>query len=361
MCLSYLRQAGLVFLALVTFDARAALPPWTLELDSLGTAAAQIEGVRISGNTAPGGESAVQVEVEKLLAGQSSEAFGPFRATCPGEFFAVFENLCGGGTWTLRVLADWPELQGRLNEARYSGGQLMLRTEGRLDQLAWSARLELLEGDLQLNVTLPDQGVSALSLLHSRLPALSWLTEGRFRGSATMSLKDDEPVDSGLSVQIEGLGFDSPDGLFAGAAVAAQLEARLDQGAWDAAGLTAEISGGELLLADFYRDFSDRGMKFEARARVHGDVLTVTRATLGDGDALHLAGEGRLALGDDATPPEILLREFSLVFPAAYDRYMESLAAVWLLDGLETGGTVRWAGDWSPGNARSGRLVIEDF
>ncbi len=346
------------YLATFSFAASvsAALPPWTLEVERLSLGNSHLNGVRLTST-----QSAVAVRVQAITVENGTAAYGPLTATCPGDIFVVGESLCSSGTWSLHVLQGWPELRGTLSSVTYSNGQLFAETHGSLDAMRWSAQLTTSDDNLRLTLDAPKQDFAALAFLGNRVPAISWLSAGRISGSATLLQTGDGPVEASGAVRIEQAEFDSPDGLYAGLGVTARLDARLKPATHGAVAVQAALTNGELLLKDFYRNFSERALEADAQVQLTEAMVDVSRVSIGDGDALHLAGQVQIPLGDDAGPPQVLLREFRLQFPEVYRRYLEPIAAVWQLDGLETAGAVSWSGDWSPGDARSGVLEIDAF
>jgi hypothetical protein len=181
------------------------------------------------------------------------------------------------------------------------------------------------------------------------------------KGSAEISGIADSPPAIRANFEVSGVDFDSPDGLFAGLAVGASVSARTSPEADDLLIVEGQLANGELLLQDFYRDFSGKALDLAAQIRVRDGMIDVERATLDDGDSLHLAGEGRVPIDTDSDQMVLVLRELRLQFPEAYTRYIESVAAVLGLDGLETQGSISWVGDWSPGTARSGELRLDNL
>jgi len=338
----------------------AAWPEWSLEIERLSVGETNLERVRVSEDpSARGKDKGIVIHVASLNLGTDAAAYGPLSLFCPGDLARVVETWCRGGSWEFVLLEEWPELSGTLAEARSDDTEIVVDMRGTLDTLAWTARLETAAGAFSLAVDIPEQPVTALAFLQPRLPPLGWVSVGRLSGSAEISGGAGEALEASAEVEFSSLDFDSPDGLYAGLAVGASVSGRLETASDGVITLEGKLATGELLLQDFYRDFSGRALELSARIAAGQEVIDVQHVTVGDGDALHLAGQARLPLGQKPLEPELLLRELRLEFPEAYSRYLESVAAVFTLDGLDTGGVVSWSGDWAPGTARSGVLRLD--
>lgn len=340
----------------------AAWPAWSLEIERVSLDAASLELVRVS-NAPPGAgpDDGIEVHVASITPGAGDTAYGPFLLNCPGDLATAVDSRCRDGSWNISLLEGWPELNGTLLEARLDGTEVTVESRGALDTLAWHASLRSAAGAFDLTLRLPEQDVTALSFLQPRLAPIGWVGAGRLSGQAEVSGGAGGAFRARGGVELSGLDFDSPEGLYAGLGIGVSLTARLDSAGDGVIDLEGSLASGELLLQDFYRDFSGKALQLTARVAIEEDALDVRRLSLGDGDALHLAGQARLPLGQETAGPDLLLRELRLEFPQAYARYLESVAAVFTLDGLETEGVVSWKGDWAPGTARSGELRFENF
>lgn len=351
-----------VSLLAVSFSAplAAAWPEWSLEIERISVGEASLERVRVSNDPpASGKDEGIEILIASVSYGTDAAAYGPFSLFCPGDLAWAFETWCRAGSWAFVLLEDWPELTGTLAEVRSDDTEIVVDTRGALDALAWKARLETAAGAFSLAVDIPEQPVGALAFLQPRLPPFGWVSVGSLSGSAEISGRAGEALEASAEVEFSSLDFDSPDGLYAGLGVGASVSGRLETASDGVFTLEGRLATGELLLQDFYRDFSGRALELSARIAAGQEVIDVQRVTVGDGDALHLAGQARLPLGQRPLEPELLLRELRLEFPEAYSRYLESVAAVFTLDGLDTEGVVTWSGDWAPGTARSGVLRLD--
>jgi hypothetical protein len=226
-----------------------------------------------------------------------------------------------------------------------------------------SGRLSLTErgGERLLRISSKDQPLQSLAHWPGWPEQASWLREGRFDMLVTLRQPAGQPARVQAQLDVSGLGFDSPDGRYASDGLDLQLQAD-----WlDASGAKAELGGrlrsGELLLEDFYRNFSDGALDFNAEAAWSEQELELTRLKVTDDKALDV--EARLLLGLDSASSawELEVNRLELNFPAAYQRYIEPIAAAWTLNGLEVTGRLLWSGDWSSGSLVSGDLDISDL
>jgi hypothetical protein len=193
---------------------------------------------------------------------------------------------------------------------------------------------------------------------------LDWLRDGVFGFDARFSQPVKGPGSWSWLVNIEDLSFDSPEGRFAGEGL--RLEVRGNWPDFDTGAVTLQgmVGSGELLIDDFYRDFSSAGIESRADLHWNGAELHAENFSLGDGDALFLDGRLRLDLaeGEEGRSPwTVEIDRLELDFPGAYQRYLEPMAAAWTLNGLEVTGHLAWRGQWASGALVSGDLVVSDF
>lgn len=358
---SYRHIALFFFIAVFPRATIASLPGWTLEIERLNVGDIHLSNITASNIHAAGELEAVQLDIASLSLEGVTEPYGPISLKCPGAIDEILKTMCGDGRWSAAFSDDWPSLTGSVIEASFDGGALLVRTLGEFDTLSWTAEVQKDNDRFELSLEIPEQSIESLQFFQPQVPALAWATAGTVRGSAQFVGQAERPAVAQAGFVVANVDFDSPDGLHAGLGIGARLSATLDNMAAGVIQVSGDLTTGELLLQDFYRDFSSEGLESRARLVLQQDLLAVERFSLSDGDALFLAGEARIASGPEAPPPELLLRELRLEFPGAYTRYLEPIAAVWTLDGLETAGSVRWQGDWSPGTARSGRLSLADL
>ena len=274
--------------------AQAFLPDWTLEIESLEYGAYSLRAVSVSGSGFPGsvGPSRVlplEVAAAELRLGPDAQTLGP---------------------------------------------------------VALSVEVVLDADDVVIQV--PRHGIATLAFLQPLVPEMAWVSSGDFEGKVTLGGNEGNSSGTELVARLDDLGFDSPDGLFAGLGLAMEVSASTQPGDPARLLLTGGLRQGELLLYDFYRDFSSGGLDFSGRVELDSPGLYLPEVVLSDDAGLHVALSLRMPPGEDARP-DLHLNELRLSFPESYKRYVESVAAPASLDGLTTGGEIIWQGDWTPG------------
>jgi len=217
------------------------------------------------------------------------------------------------------------------------------------------------DGERLLRLSSTAQPLRALADWPGMPEQADWLRDGLFDSELTLRLRAERPASLAARFAVSGLGFDSPDGSYAADGLG--LNMQID---WQDAGVTTAVfkgalHTGELLIGDFYRDFSGGALDFSAGLGWSDDALNLNHLSLGDDQALHVEAGLRLGLGQADSDWEVEVRRLELNFPAAYDRYIEPLAAAWTLNGLEVTGRLLWSGDWSAGSLVSGDLEISDL
>ena len=285
-------------------------------------------------------------------------AFGAFSAIGvavelrPDGGLAVrFERVEGADG---EVLLDATGVDGRLDELRAAPDGTVALGSLRVWGLAADWTLQMAGAETALQLALADQPLTALAGLPRAPAELGWLQSGRFDAQARVAWPDTGPFTWQADFSADALGFDSPDGRFAGQGLGFEVQGQGVEAGLAGARLTARIARGELLLDRLYRRFDEAPVSLELQ-----------------GKATTAAGAGALTLGLrdpnavklDATVdwPEIEVQSLELAFPGAYTRYLESIAAAWDLDGLEVTGQVAWQGAWRNGELESGDLDIVDL
>jgi len=227
-----------------------------------------------------------------------------------------------------------------------------------------------IEGDLELeknsaaySAELRVQGlaVEALRELIGAAHQVDWLSRGNTDLELKLDKQADQPPDISYQLELEDLAFDSPDGRFAAEGLyltAAGSVSGLDTPSID---IDGSIRRGELLIDDFYRDFSDGEMQFSLEPRWLGDGLDIRSIRLTDNHSLTIEGRAKIDFDGGADAWSLEMNRLDLIFPGAYQRYMEPVAAAWTLDGLAVTGHVFWSGQWSDGEFNAGELEIRDL
>lgn len=301
--------------------------------------------------------SAASLEIEGMRFEQVRAKLSEAKA-----FGLTFERMAGPGEpWLRDGLALSGELGSILKDAQ------SLAVTGTLQARGLEAWVSITDRDGELTVELKaaDQPMTELVKWPGLPSAAGWLRSGRIDSEFSMKQGPDGGAAINWRLVIDDLGFDSPEGRYAAEGL------RLESGGfWPdtdkaALALRATISGGEVLIDDFYRNFATAGLEFRADLSWNDDELDVTRVSVGDGDALSIEGRARLDWGVDGEGQgsdwSIEISRLELDFPAAYQRYLEPMAAAWTMNGLGVTGRVLWSGEWMSGDLVSGDLEIKDF
>lgn len=337
----------------------AGLPAWTLEIDSFTRGETMATGVRVHSDAESEG-SVVSLSVESLRMSDDGMSIGPVSLQCPGAIDAVLAELCASGGWRAQVLPDWPPLEGNLALLEVGDSTTRFGARGTWDALSWNAEVALGERAVTVDVTLPQQPVANLAMASHLAPPLEWAGAGQFQASARIELPAQAPARASATARVSGLDFDSPDGLYAGLGVGLQFGIEVPNLEQQRGAFQASILGGELLLHDFYRNFSDASLAASGNASLDEQVLQVSKLHVHDDGAIDLQAAIRIPL-EDAGSLEYRLDSMDLQFPAAYQRYFESLGAVYSLDGLQTSGAVRWRADPASTEGLAGTLTLQDL
>lgn len=208
-------------------------------------------------------------------------------------------------------------------------------------------------GDSALTVQSEADAPDQLTLLATRVP-VAWLeafvatlwTGGRFSaGVIDGELDFHTGLPDGLQVRgdiaMQGVGFDTPDGLLAGEGVGARLDLDIANrpGRIDIA-LEGEVLGGELLAGRIYVPLPEApvGVALDARRDSDSASWDLQRLHWADGDALVV--DGQLALGPDLAPAHGTVRFTSADAGTLGERYLAGLLAPAGLSQLRLFGTL---------------------
>jgi hypothetical protein len=192
-------------------------------------------------------------------------------------------------------------------------------------------------------------------------PELDWLSRGYIDAELKIRQPPDSPSDITVQMGIGNIGFDSPDGRFAAEALSMDVEVSALLSTWSKPDISGAFRSGELLIDDFYRDFSDGAMEFALQPQWQNGKMDIRSIRLTDNHSLNV--EGRLVLDSrpDSNSWKVEISQLELEFPGAYERYIEPVAAAWTLNGLAVTGRLAWSGQWSAGQFSSGDLGITDL
>lgn len=252
-------------------------------------------------------------------------------------------------------------LSGQLEDVAQDGDALSLAA--RVGGLGLDGRLGLhtRPGEWRAVLEFAGQPAQTLAGLPGMPEAAAWVRGGRVDAAFELRLANDQDTRLDLRLATAGLSFDSPDGQYAAEGLELSASGWLVPGEMAAFEAGGAVRGGELLIADFYRDFADAGLDVALAGAWTDGALRLDRIQLDDGGALSVEAAARLALSGEKPDWSLEVNRLELSFPAAYRRYMETVAAVWALDRLEVTGHLNWSGEWASGALASGDLEISDF
>ena len=274
------------------------------------------------------------------------------------RFDLVFERMTGPGEAYLR---DGLTVTGSLGPVSMEGNNLEVSST--LEAGGLKALLNVADRDgeflLQLNFT--GQPMNELAKWPGLPSTAAWLSSGQFDAEITLKRRADGSAALAWQSAIDGLGFDSPEGRYAGESLQLELAGSWPDIEAGALVVQAVVRGGELLIDDFYRNFSSAGLDARADLRWNDAELDIARLSLGDDGAVSVEGRARLGLSGEDADWSVEISRLELDFPAAYQRYVEPMAAAWTLNGLEMTGRVLWNGEWASGALVSGDLEVNDL
>lgn len=267
--------------------------------------------------------------------------------------------------------ASLPQLQFQAERLQVAGQELVnadirctaeagdaLGCEWAVDGLDGSARVLFSDDSTRVTAELSETAFYRLLRRPEMPEAGRWVSAGRL-SLAWAAATAEGPV-SPLRLDVRGLSFDSPDGRFA--AEGLDLELQLDADGKDGAEwrVSGRVPGGQLLIDDFYRDWSQGPLSFAFHPGWDGQGWRIESLEVDDGRWLSMRGrlEGRFGSEDPLEAFE--MHRLRLAFPGAYSAYLENFAAAYTLNGLQVTGVVNWSGSWSEGRFQSGDLVLDD-
>jgi hypothetical protein len=252
-------------------------------------------------------------------------------------------------------------LQGLIEEVSIEGDELLFRSSVRAGEFEANVELIRQEGQTTAGLKLARQDIEVLKSLPGLPAEVYWLSRGHIDAELKFLQFPDSPARFTLQLGIGDVGFDSPDGRFAAEALHIDTEVSVLGDEWSSPGIKGFVRSGELLIDDFYRDFSDGGMEFALQPQWLDGKVDIRSARFTDNHSLVV--EARAELGSKQDPDfwGVEISRIELEFPGAYERYMEPVAAAWTLNGLAVTGHVSWSGHWSGGEFSSGDLAITDL
>lgn len=256
---------------------------------------------------------------------------------------------------------DDVSLLGAVEQFDRSEGDIRLRTT--VQAGAYEAAVDLFgkPGEFSAGIRLARQDLLDLRDLDGVPGELDWLSRGWLDAEMSVRQSAGKPMEVSVHLLAGGVGFDSPEGRFAAEGLTLDVVASLSESDWLAPRIEGHIQNGELLIDDFYRDFSDGAIEFSSHARWRDERLELQTFSLTDQQSLTVAGRAVINAGSAPELSEIEISRLELDFPLAYTRYVEAVLAPYTLDGLTLTGRVTWSGEWASGQFHSGELESTDL
>lgn len=276
-----------------------------------------------------------------------------------GKHFSISAGLAELRDW--KKSYDSLSVSGIVQTIEKTEERLLLRSSLRSGRFA--ADLEFLAeaGDLSAALSFARQELTTFGDIGFLPPEFGWLSNGYADPRVQVRFNPNGRGELQLKLGLRQLTFDSPEGRFAGDSLAIDLDigATTDEGS--SPRIAGSIRSGELLIDDFYRDFSDGSLQFSFLAIPDVNQWHIRELRVTDEDAMDIEGRATVDLQRDFEISGIEINRLSLGFPGAYARYVEPVLAPLTLDGLEVTGRLNWSGAWAGGVFQSGDLEIEDL
>lgn len=339
---------------------KAAVPGITVSVQKIETGDLAATDIHGEWSTSSG----LVLEAGTIQTGVWPEPLQRGRLSCGSV--ATTGALCGNGAWEVHV----PSLRNDEEMTRVSGATdgldllpdgLGLKSSVSIGELSTDITLQQSGLSIDLEFRWDDQSVSALQAFVMAPSALGWATDGTVNGRAAVELEPDQDPQIFFELSVSKLSFDSPDGQYAGAELDVESRGTIEPADKIRGRFEGEIRSGELLIDDFYRNFSDAGIRLAAEYGVNGESLVVDSFEVTDDSALTLSGSAVASLAEDPALESFSISGMELKFPLAYGRYIEPVAAIFTLDGLEVTGAVNWSGEWLGGQFQQGDLLVSDL
>jgi len=307
----------------------------------------------------------LEISAESLVLEQSKESIRALELAC-SQVKAGSNVFCPGGEWGVEfggLHSDraFSRVHGLITRAMLDTESISLSGSMMTDGLEASV---LITGDaagLRAELGWESQPLDKLKDLSAGPAVLQWISRGSSNGSLVITLPAAGETDIRYAIALDKLAFDSPEGRFAAESLQIESQGSMKLGVITSARITGRISGGELLLDDFYRNFADAPLDFGADPVLSRSLLSIQEINATDHSAMRLEGSARLDLDDPENSLAFRISRLELNFPGAYERYIEPVAGQWTLNGLGLTGQLAWSGDWVDGTFHSGVFEISDL
>jgi hypothetical protein len=355
------RWTLMLVLMLFSQPAQAVVPDLSVQIERVEFGSHSIEAVELFMD----GHGKARLTAEAVTGPDVQSPLRGFSLDCPGVSFD-FRDLCPGGDWAFDIGPDAGQVTvtGIISSAAWTGSGLNLGSS--VSAAGFDSALSLQGGEkIDARLSWLQQSVTSLAAIPGAPGQLTWFTRGHSSGEIEFSSaaieRDSGAWTAEFAIELDDLSFDSDDGRFAGEALKLNIQGGILPEHGYQASVTGRVLSGEILLDDFYRDFSDGAMDFSTQLLLSETSLDLAKLSVGDGESLLFEGRLLLPLGADERQASYEIDRLRLDFPLAYERYLEPLASIRDLDGLTVTGSVSWSGKGSGGFMRSGLLEVVDL
>ncbi len=339
---------------------QAALPPIRVSAETVefGSYIASAGSVELK-------DGEITLAIESLRAAQVEDfSLQAVHVYCASLDLLAAET-CGSGTWTFELVdsavGQAIPFSGTVTGFGGESGAWQLQSSVTSAGFSGRAILNAHEGEYGALLEWEGQAISSLPKF-SWLPGeIQWVSSGTAKGSVKVLVPPSGDTKLKLSAIASGLGFDSPDGRFAGEGLELQIGADIEMSQPLKAKFAGTALAGDLLIDNFYTAFSSPGLRVQGNLRMDGSQVRLENLQVHDDRALKLAASAVFDMDNPVASLEYQVDTFELNFPEAYGRYLESLAANWTLDGLTVTGHLLWSGAGQGDAAASGVLDLVDL
>jgi hypothetical protein len=276
-----------------------------------------------------------------------------------GNRFAVSIGLAELGE--IKKTFDNLSVNGVLQTFENGKDRLLVRSSLQSGKIEADLELLVVARDLSAELVIARQDLTGFGDIGILPPEFGWLSKGYLDPRVRVRFPSGDMGELQLQLGFNQVAFDSPDGRFAGDGLAIDLNIGATTDKWSSPRVSGVIRSGELLIDDFYRNFSDGALDFSFLANESGKLWSVRELQVNDNQALEIEGRATVDLANGFTISGIEINRLSLGFPGAYSRYIEPVLAPLTLDGLQVTGKLDWSGAWANGVFQSGDLEIEDL
>ena len=253
------------------------------------------------------------------------------------------------------------ELAGWVDQLELDGPGLLASGRASFEELPFSFRFDAVAPRSSLCLHVQAQPLGALVARKGGAEAAAWIRGGAV--DACVRYDEGGPEGDGeetleAELNVKDLAFDSPEGRYAAEGLGIELNGKMPGGSPGNARLSGRLHSGAVLFDQLYAEFAASPLRFEVTPKFAEDRLAALIFDLADDGALAVQGRYEWWEGG-AWAAEI--ERLSLVFPAAYERYLEAMAATLTLDGLAVTGALRWSGSLGSAGLESGDLDLLDL